>query len=308
MAISHKYIVKNDYLTVIQYGNFFEQVLGDGAGDMQRFVAEAWAISVAESKLAQKFDLAFEITDTLPYNNDTTYYAGSRCTIDFLAWVSGRSYAIGDCVILDGIGYYCSYANVNTVFDPNNWIAIGNQYDIYHIPFPYAIFSLNPQLSRGTYTAGVYKHGDRVIWENKIYSCKQPTLGMTHAGYIQYQQTSDVPAPNIFPNAENNWQWEFVEYFSYSGEPPFRDSDIWTYGDNRDVMLVQAILDLSIWRLHARIAPNNIPDLREKAKNSAFEWLNACNAGKINVNIQLLQPLQGSSLSWGSAPKLINKY
>lgn len=307
MAISYKYIVKNDYLTVIQYDNFFQQVLG-GAGDIQRFTAEAWAISVVESKLAQKFDLGFEITDTLPFDNSKTYYAGDRCTIDFSAWVSGRSYAIGDCVILNEIGYYCTYANNNTVFDPNNWNAIGNQYDIYYIQFPYPIFSLNPQLSRGTYTAGVYKIGDHTIWENKIYRCKQPTLGMSHAGYIQYQQTSDIPAPNIFPNAENNWQWEFVEDFNIEQEPPYRGSNIWTYGDNRDVMLVQAILDLSIWRLHSRISPNNIPELREKAKNSAFEWLNACNAGKINVNIQLLQPLQGSSLSWGSSPKLINKY
>lgn len=306
------YLTKNDYLSVIQKGQLINQILNelDDEGSTQRKFAESWAIGIIKGKLSQTYDLDFEITATLPFDPTKRYYAGSRCTIDFDLWVKDTEYFVNKCVINNGTGYVCKEDNADGVFDENKWTAIGKQYDIYYIKYPKPIFMLEVQEARGAYTAGYYEVGDEVWWANKTWKSKIQTVLLDDVAIIQYINTADIPAPNIFPNDKKKGSqfWEDLGDFYFEGELPFYDSCIWTLGDNRDPILVKVLMDLSVWILHNRIAPNNIPVLRQDNKVAAFEWLSQVSKGSIIINIMPLQPTQGSNFVGGSAPKYINKY
>lgn len=307
------YLTTNDYLSVIQKNQLVNQVLNEleNEGSAQRRFAEAWAIGKIKGKLSAAYDLDFEITATLPFDPLKRYYAGNRCTIDFPLWVQGTEYTQNQsCVIKNGKGYMCNTTNTDLAFDAVKWTAIGNQYDIYYIKHPHPIFMLEVQESKGTYTAGYYEKDDKVWWNNKIYTARVETIILDDAAIIQFINTADIPAPNTFPNDKRRGKdfWTEDSDFYYEGEPPFYNSDIWTLGDNRDPVLMKSLMDLSIWMLHNRIAPNNIPQLRNDNKDAAFGWINEVNKGTIIVNIMPLQPTQGTNFSGGSAPKYINKY
>lgn len=83
---------------------------------------------------------------------------------------------------------------------------------------------------------------------------------------------------------------------------------VWTFGDNRDPVLVQALVDLVVWRLHNRISPMNIPELREINKNTVFQWLRDVRGGEQGINVPRFQPTQIGDISWGANIKKRNGY
>lgn len=257
------------------------------------------------------------------------------------------SYTVGDCVIvysditnlLGGIGYMCSIPNSDTKFDPTKWTQIGNQYDIYYIKYPNTQFVLNIEESNGTFTKGFYKIGDLVCYKNHIYQCLIQTILYSHSFVEQFFSTNGIPPPNYFPDSKNNNQWKDLGEYYFVNEPPFYPVDdfsdgddkyvgvgsesesggepdvvekvngcVWELGDNRDPVLIQSLVDLVVWKLHSRISPNNIPELREHNKNYVFQWLRDVRGGEQGIKVPKIQPTQVGDLSWGSNPKKINGY
>ncbi len=91
-----------------------------------------------------------------------------------------------------------------------------------------------------------------------------------------------------------------------SGNPILPIYTSWTLGDNRDPIMVQAIVDLSIWRLCSRIAPNNIPHLRQRNFEDTWDWLKSVQKGTQSVKVPSIQPNQVDDISFGSDTKKIN--
>lgn len=314
------YITSADYLAVIQDGQLNDQILDElNEGKRQRRYAESWAISQVRSKLKSKYDLDFEITDTLPYNPKQVYYAGSRVIIDYDNWES-KKYKQFECVIKDSVGYICIVEESSETWDESQWQTLGAKYTIYHIPLPYPRFSINIQEQKGISTNGFYKVGDFVWWANHTYKALRQTITLNHDTTIQYYSTSDLPSPNTFPNDPEAGAlfWEDLGEYSigkYSdgtdGSLPVGTEDApskWIEGDNRDISLVQCIIDLSLWILHKRISPMNIPVLREKSKEMAFAWLSGVKNSDNDTDLESLQPEQGESFRWGSQIKQINTW
>jgi len=310
------YLRKVDYSPIIQNGQLSNQLLDPlNAGTNQRIFAETWAIGKIYESIEQRFDLAFEITPTLPYDYYKTYYAGDRVCIDFDEWVAPAeetSYLFGNCVIKNDIGYFCVQPNNSATFRPEDWVRIGKKDDVYYIPYPYPIFRLEPEQQRGIFTAGYYKKDDKVWWANKVWTAKQETVLIDDAAYIQFQYINNIPPANTFPNAKGgDLFWTDDGEYSFTGtleEPNYPSIGVWKLGDNRNAILVSSLIDLSLWRLHSRISPQNIPALRESNKNATFQWLKDIKDGRINLDIEPLQPQQGLNLTWGSKPKYISKY
>jgi hypothetical protein len=363
------YLTLNDYLPSIQSGQLNNQILDaiERGGKQQRLFAESWAIGKVIAILGEYFDLDFEITPTLPYRNNRKYHAGERVVLDYDEWTpsngsqdeqdSGRIfYPVGRCVIkykddvnkLFGTAYICKNANYDTIWIDSNWQAIGNQYDVYYIAYPYPVFHLDVEEARGITANGFYRLNDIVCYANHTWRCKMQTISYSHSTLEQYISTSNIPPQNYFPTEPNNPQWEDLGEYYFIGEAPhYIDEDIeiqqnigiggtssfgdggdensedsivqpdkvqsiingvWTLGDNRDPVLVQALVDLSIWRLHNRISPNNIPDLRETNKNTVFQWLRDVRGGEQGVSIPRFQPTQIGDISFGANIKKRNGY
>ena len=148
-----------------------------------------------------------------------------------------KTYEIGDCVLYNGglnysggiytgnfqygsqwVGYCCKKENSDSAFVAANWIAIGNQYDIYNVGFPYDVFQLKPTPQIGIKTPGLYRANiSRVCWDKKLWLCINDSIIPGHHYKEQFYQINDIPAPNIFPN-----QPPQGSYFSGSANSNFQ--------------------------------------------------------------------------------------
>lgn len=320
-----QYLIPNDYLATIQSGQLNDQLLDElNAGNLQRNFAESWAIGQLRSKLKSKYDLDYELTPTLSYDPKKTYLGGDRCVIDFPEWEE-KVYHQFECVVKDSVGYICIITDSTTTWDGSQWQSLGNQYTIYHIQLPFDRFSIDIQLTQGIYTKGFYKVGDKVWWAEHTYKALRQTILTDHDTALQYYMTGDIGLPNVFPNEPNEgkawWEdlgrYEILPFAGTEDNPgnalalPLGTSDqpsAWTLGDNRDPVIMQVLIDLSLWMLHRRISPQNIPKLREQAKDDAFGWLSNVKSSKDDTDLEQLQPEQGSSFRWGSKTKNQNSW
>ena len=57
------------------------------------------------------------------------------------------------------------------------------------------------------------------------------------------------------------------------------DADYWLVGDNRYPMFVELAMDMTLYNLHARINPRNIPDLRIERNREALDQLDRWASG-----------------------------
>jgi hypothetical protein len=143
--------------------------------------------------------------------------------------------------------------------------------------------------------------------------------------------------------SRDNTQWKDLGEYSFQGELPFNPgvevigknvatagtetsnyilgnaqnevqlgavpilNTVWTLGDNRDPVFVQAIVDMAIWRLCSRIAPKNIPKLRDDNFKSTWSWLTAVQKGEQSIAIPKIMPTQVGDISGASSPRVINR-
>lgn len=68
------------------------------------------------------------------------------------------------------------------------------------------------------------------------------------------------------------------------------NTNYWTVGDNRYPMFVELAMDMTLYNLHARINPRNIPELRIERNREALDQLDRWASGTdtaevLNINI-----------------------
>lgn len=80
-------------------------------------------------------------------------------------------------------------------------------------------------------------------------------------------------------------------------------------GQDRHQWLLSVCVDIMLYHLHSRIAPRQIPDLREDRYNAAIDWLKAVSAGKLSPNFPELDnnKEQGQTIYQGDK-KRANRY
>jgi hypothetical protein len=306
--MSAKYVTLRDYLPIIQNDQLLNQLLDPQEGDFERKFCESWAVEKLQEHLSDKIDLSFELTDTLDFDINKTYKARERAVCDFEVWTS-RAWAQGELCVNDGKCYYCQIDNSDGSFDPDKWLYFAKQYDLFYIPTPYPIFSFEIKKPKGIYTDGYYSPGDNVWWENHTYECISGTVLTTDQTRIQNVYAQNIPNGNTFPNDKVNgskfWK-DLGEYSVQAGTLP--NVSPWVLGDNRNASFLLAIIDLTVWRLHSRISPNNIPKLREDNMKCAFDWMTKIENGKLQTSVQKNSPELSNSFRWGTKTKQTNGY
>ena len=73
--------------------------------------------------------------------------------------------------------------------------------------------------------------------------------------------------------------------------------------------IVLFLIDVTLYHLHSRINPRNIPDLRKERYNGnsptdsggAIGWLKSVSKGNINADLPVFTPEQGMSIRYGNA-------
>lgn len=288
------YLIPADYNKNIQAENLQQVISND---ETIRSSSERASEAEVKSFLKQKYDVTKEFTDTQLWVPGSTYNVYDRVYLDAAAYAPATAYVIGNLALQNGSVYRC-IANTTGAFAPADWALIGVRYAMFHVKPPETEFTFD----------GNYRVGDAVYWKNKTYTAKVATGSIPHDVLLQFRTTEAVPLKNIAPDdsVEGGNYWQFV---SNSGTTELvTNSAIWEAKDNRDQQMVMYLVDITLYHLHKRIAPRNIPDLRVKAYDDAIAWLRDCATGAITPDLPLIQPLQGSRIRWGSAIKQINSY
>lgn len=290
------YLRYYDYLKAIQDVNI-QQIINQD--DSIRLTAESEAQAEVISYLVQKYDIQKEFTDTTIWNPATTYYGNNLVELNYADYVPATAYVIGNLVTYLGNCYICT-TNTTGVFVPANWTLLGKKFDLFYITLPYKEF----------YYKSLYNVGDQVWWKNKTYTALKSSQTLTHDTALQYAENNSIPGVNVFPDDPKDGvtYWGVgVNYSVTAGTLP-TDTTKWTKGDNRSVQIVQKVVDICLFHLHSRIAPRNIPALRENRYKMAIDWLQMAGQGQITADIPLLQPKTDGRIRWGSQVKRINDY
>lgn len=86
------------------------------------------------------------------------------------------------------------------------------------------------------------------------------------------------------------------------------DAELAKTGTNRDPQLLAYIIDIALFHLHSRIAPRNVPELRQTRYDNAIAWLKMCAFGDVTPKLLVKTPAQGNRIRYGGNVKKINQY
>ena len=175
---------------------------------------------------------------------------------------------------------------------------VGGSNKIYWAKYPYPYFDLN----------FIYKVGDVVFFKNKIYQAIIKTILPYDSAVIQNIYQVDQPPLNYIPgtpNSEIQWQLINGNYIIPAGTP-LTDTNYWDASDPRDQQLVEYMVDITLFKLHTRISPRNIPELRVAKYDEALSWLKKASEQTITPKIMTRQPFNQSPVKWDSLTKQIN--
>jgi len=79
--------------------------------------------------------------------------------------------------------------------------------------------------------------------------------------------------------------------------------------DPRDPLIKEILIDLTLYRTHIRLAPNQIPETRVQKRDDQIKFLRMVSRGDVIVDWPLIDPLNDNgSVTWGSKEKFIKDY
>ena len=306
------YIFSNDYVKLIQTDNL-NQVIGSNANILSS--CEAAAEAEAKSYLKMKYDVDSEFTDTSKWDYTQGYKAADRVYLDADAYLDASTYNTNDLTLHDGKVYRANQDGITGTWDGTKWNLEGEQYTLYYAKFPQPKFDLY----------ALYKKGDSVFYNNKVYVCQADSILPDHDSIIQAGKTSAIPNYNAVPGTSP--QWDNGTDYSVPSASDINTDTYWIKGDNRDQMLLQKVIDICLYHVHTRITPKNIPEIRivrymgkqedrgifEKRilypTYSALGWLQAAARNEdIEPGIPKKQPKQGFRVLYSGNVKQVNSY
>ena len=290
------YLRSRDYDKQIQADNL-AQITSSDLG--VKLLAEATAEEECSSYLVQKYDISKEFNGILVFSPTFAYDAEQLIELNYSLYSTTVAYQTNDLISNNNLCYICAN-NTTGIFNPSSWIFIGNQFDLFYAKTPQPLFNLE----------GVYNIGDKVYFKGNTYTCVIPTFLLNHNGLLQLGEYKNVPYQNVFPNDPINGRqyWGVpTSYIVTAGTLP-TDLRAWIKGDNRSQQLLMCAIDIALYHVHSRIAPRNIPQIRQDRYNNAIDWLIKANTGTVTAKLPRIQPIQGRVVRFGGNIKNINTY
>lgn len=285
------YLIQNDFKKLIQQENL-SAIIGNDQSILDSQALSA--VQTATSYLTQKYITAQEFQDTQKWDATVVYKATNRVYLDAPAYVSTITYSVGNLVLQAGSVYRCNTSGATGAFDPTQWDMLGLQYTLFYAAYPNPLFILT----------NVYKTEDIIFWGTSSWRCLIATVTGSHTADLQAVYSQQIPYANTFPDTPGQTQWQAIAPIPYTvpAGTDILNTTYWTPGDSRNQELLNCVIDITLYRVHKRIAPRNIPDLRVKAYDDAIKWLKDAgdvgNSG-ITADLPVKQPKSGGRIRWG---------
>lgn len=271
-----------DYNRQIQEANLAQILQED---DTVRYYAEQAAQSEMISYLSQRYITSKIFTDTTEFDISTTYYGKNLIEYTEAEFSVQTTYVADDRVSYKG-NIYKNILGCTGVLPTfaTNWTKITEDKALYYAKTPEVEYSHTTQ----------YSQGDLVWYNDVVYTALVDTTG-------------HLPTDTSY--------WSAGASYSFDGIYP-EDTAYWTKGDNRNQQIVMYLIDITLYHLHSRINPRNVPELRAVRYDGmnalqtggAIGWLKKIASGDITADLPVIIPEQGVSIRYGSVTKNTNTY
>lgn len=268
-----------DYSRIIQDDNLLQVI---ESNQQIKLDVEQSAQAEMISYLAQRYKTKEVFSNTSIFDISAIYYGKSLVEFTAATYAPATTYAINSYVLYNGYIYKSNVGSVTGVWDTTKWNQICLNKTLYYITLPYSEF--DPTVT--------YAVGNQIWYENKTYTCVKACVG-------------------IYPTVAEFWGTGTA--YTVTGIYPDNTTK-WTLGDNRNQQIVLYLIDITLYHLHSRINPRNIPDLRKERYNGndpmdrggAIGWLKSVAHGNIQADLPVASPKQGLSMRSGNAGSYTN--
>lgn len=272
-----------DYLRLIQADNLDQVIEGNQSIKLD---VEQVAQTEMITYLAQRYIVGQVFTNTSAFSLAATYKGKNLVEYTATAFSAAIVYTIGQRVLQAGYIYSSIAGSAAHAFNVAEWTLLCADKALFYVTLPKPEFNILT-----TYAAG------NEVWYNDIvYTCAKPVTGVT-------------------PDS-NTYFWTAGSTYTITATYP-TDATKWTAGDNRNPLIVSDLIDVTLYHLHSRINPRNIPELRKERydgnnpqqNGGVIARLKRFASGDLTADLPNILPQQGVSISYGSkVPQSTNSY
>lgn len=264
----------NDYLRVIQSDNLAQII---ESNQQTKLDVEQSAQSEMISYLTQRYITNQIFTDTKVFDINATYNGKQLVEWTASTFSASTIYATGQYVVYNSYIYKSIAGSAAHAWNSAEWTLICADKTLFYVTLPEDEYVNTTS----------YVTGDVVYYNNIEYTCLLNCKGI-------------LPTETGFWSASS----------AYTVTAAYPDDDTkWTQGDNRNQQIVQNLLYITLYHLHVRINPRNIPDLRKECydgnnatqNGGAIAWLKRVASGDITADLPQILPQQGMSIRWGNS-------
>lgn len=342
------YVIAKDYQRVINTSELDEITnklkYGQPYADSIRVLVEGTVGATLRASLLQEFDLDAEFSNLGAFLLANVYKGSNRIYLDATIYSVSSTYALNALTLYSGSVYRnTTPITVGEAFNISKWTLLGAQYDLFYVNLPYPLFDQNTFYLKGDivfWKDKIYKAQSDSIPVDQQSALQAPSLESIQYGNVAPDNRftgarmwgtgiaysfSNLFVDNVSQTAWSNVTaytigikvsfggYNYVSIASSTNVEPGSDwtkwaTILWVSGDNRNQMFVGMYLDMVVYELCKRIAPDNVPEARHNAWITATKNMKAIADGKINPQLPKLQPLQGNRIRFGGDPKQQNQW
>lgn len=271
-----------DYLRVIQSDNLAQII---ESNQQTKLDVEQSAQSEMIGYLTQRYITSQIFTDTKVFDINATYNGKQLVEWTAPAFSITETYITDDYVVYNGYIYKSVAGHAPGPWLNHEWTQICLDKSLFYVFYP------QPEYSNTT----TYNVGDIVFYNNIQYTCLVSSLGILPTNTQFWLAGSTLTVSGVYPDNTGRW----------------------TQGDNRNQQIVMYLLDITLYHLHSRINPRNVPDLRKERydgnsptqSGGAIAFLKRVASGDVTADLPQILPQQGMSIRYGSAvAKQTNSY
>ena len=263
-----------DYDRAIQSDNL-DQVVGSNY-NLLLDVEQAAQLTMI-GHLKQRYQVNRIFANLSTFSLSATYKGTNLVEYTESAFSATTVYTIDQRVVYNSNIYKSIAGSVAHAFNAAEWTLLCADKLLYYVTLP------NPEFD----ITATYATNDVIWYNNYTYTCRQPITGILPTNTSYWIVGSEYSVTNTYPT----------------------DATKWTLGDNRNQEVVQYLLDITLYNLHCRINPRNVPDLRKERfdgnepqqRGGAIGWLKNVAGGKIYLDSPEVLPEQGNSINWGNS-------
>lgn len=264
----------NDYLRLIQSDNISQII---ESNQQIKLDVEQSAQSEMISYLTQRYRVNEIFTDTKSFDITATYNGKQLVEWTAPAFSASTAYVTDDYVLQGGYIYKSIAGSTAHAFNSAEWTQICLDKSLFYVTLPEAEYV----------NTIAYSVGDKVYYNNIEYTCLISVIGILPTNSQFWSEGAAYTVTAIYPD----------------------DDTIWTAGDNRNQQIILYLLDITLYHLHSRINPRNIPDLRKERydgnnatqNGGAIAWMKRVASGDITADLPQILPQQGMSIRWGNS-------